>query len=304
MLATMLLGLRPLEGPPLRRGRHLLGGHPIVRNFFADRCTHLAAMVAYYALLSLLPLLFLAFSLIGLAGRPDEGSFLIQQIQHVMPGQSVASIVTLARTLQRNSTELGVIGAVGLIWGALGFLSALESALNIVYDVPNRRFVRQKLMIFSFVGAGLVAMLLSLVVATTAHAFFEQHGSGIFAVNVGRFVLALIGSAAVTFGFLLVVYRYLPNTPVSVREVLPGTVLAAILMQASFQVLPLYLRYSGTLPALRVFGGAVVLLVWLFLMGNILLLGAEVNWWVGRGRPLAEAALAGEHQDEEGLGRS
>src|ERR1700754_981916 len=122
MLAAMVLGMRPPEGPTLRRARHLLEGHPIIRNFFSDRCTHLAAMVAYYALLSLLPLLFLAFSLIGLAGRPDEGSFLIEQIQRVMPGQSVHRIVTLARSLQRNSTELGVIGAVGLIWGALGFL--------------------------------------------------------------------------------------------------------------------------------------------------------------------------------------
>src|SRR3954469_12536051 len=300
----MALGLRPVEGPPLRRGRHLLSGHPIIRNFFSDRCTHLAAMVAYYALLSLLPLLFLAFSLIGLAGRPDEGSFLIEQIQRVMPGQSVESIVTLARSLQRNSAELGVIGAIGLLWGALGFLSSLESALNIIYDVPNRRFVRSKLTVFGFVGAGLVAMLLSLVIATTAHAFLERHGSGIFAVSVGRFTLALAGSAAITFGFLFVVYRYLPNTPVTTREVLPGTVLATVLMQASFQVLPLYLRYSGTLPALRVFGGAVVLLVWLFLMGNILLLGAEVNWWVGRGRPLAEAALAGELEPEEGLGNA
>ncbi len=262
-------------------------------------------MVAYYALLSLLPLLFLAFALIGLAGRPDEGSFLIEQIQRVMPGQSVESIVTLARSLQRNSAELGVIGAVGLIWGALGFLSSLESALNIIYDVPNRRFVRSKLTVFVFVGAGLIAMLLSLVVATTAHAFLERHGSGIFAVSVGRFVLALIASTAITFAFLFVVYRYLPNTPVFTREVLPGTILATILMQLSFQVLPLYLRYSGTLPALRAFGGAVVLLVWLFLMGNILLLGAEVNWWVGRGRPLAEAAraAAGEPPDAE-LGRS
>jgi membrane protein len=304
MLAAMALGLRPVEGPALRRGRHLLEGHPIIRNFFADRCTHLAAMVAYYALLSLLPLLFLAFSLIGLAGRPDEHTFLIRQIQQVMPGQSVESIVKLATSLQNNSTELGVIGAVGLLWGALGFLSALESALNIIYDVPNRRFVRSKLTVFTFVGAGLVAMLLSLVVATTAHAFFERHGSGIFAVTVGRFVLALVGSTAVTAAFLFVVYRYLPNTPVTAREVLAGTTLATVLMQLSFQVLPIYLRYSGTLPALRVFGGAVVLLVWLFLMGNILLLGAEVNWWVGRGKPLAEAARAGQMEHDEGLGRS
>src|SRR5262249_10859881 len=173
ILAAMVLGLRPLEGTPLRRGRHLLEGHPIIRNFFADRCTHLAAMIAYYALLSLLPLLFLSLSLIGLAGHPDESSFLIVQIKRVVPGQSVTGLVHLARVLQGTSRELGVIGAIGLIWGSLGFLSSLESALNIIYAVPNRRFLRQKFLVFAFVGAGLVAMLASLLVATTAHAFLE-----------------------------------------------------------------------------------------------------------------------------------
>ena len=264
-------------------------------------------MVAYYALLSLLPLLFLAFSLIGLAGRPDEGSFLIEQIQRVMPGQSVESIVTLARSLQRNSAELGVIGAVGLIWGALGFLSALESALNIIYDVPNRRFVRSKLTVFAFVGAGLIAMLMSLVVATTAHAFLERHGSGHLR-RVGRPLRARADGLdgdhlRASCSSSTATCRTPRSSP---GEVLPGTILATILHAAELQVLPLYLRYSGTLPALRAFGGAVVLLVWLFLMGNILLLGAEVNWWVGRGRPLAEAARAagGEADAEEELGRS
>jgi len=51
---------------------HVLHGHPDIRNFFADRCTHLAAMVAYYALLSLLPLLAIALALIGVFGRADE----------------------------------------------------------------------------------------------------------------------------------------------------------------------------------------------------------------------------------------
>ena len=43
---------------------------------------------------------------------------------------------------------------------------------------------------------------------------------------------------------------------------------------------PLYLRYSDQLIALRAFGGLVVLLVWLYLMANIIVLGAEINWWV------------------------
>src|SRR6478672_4330791 len=97
MLAGMALGLRPVERPPLRRGRHLLSGHPIIRNFFADRCTHLAAMVAYYALLSLLPLLAIALALIGEFGRPDEGSTLIHELSRIFPGTSVDTLVELVK---------------------------------------------------------------------------------------------------------------------------------------------------------------------------------------------------------------
>ncbi len=132
-------------------------------------------MVAYYALLSLMPLLFLALAVTGWLGRPEEGSTLIRDLSRVVPGESLDSLVRVVRSLQRNATELGIIGAVGLLWGALGFLSALESALNMIYGVPNRPFVRQKVTVFILVGAGLVAVLASLIVSTTAHAFLARH---------------------------------------------------------------------------------------------------------------------------------
>jgi membrane protein len=290
------------EPPALARRRaHHLGAHPIARSFFTHRCTHLAAMVAYYALLSLLPLIFLSLSLIAFAGRPDESNALIRELERVFPGQSVESIVQLARTLQRNARELSLIGAVGLLWGALGFLSALESALNIVYDVPNRRFVRQKLLAFGLVGVGLIAVLAALLAATAAHAFLQRHVPGLFDLTVWRLAATLAVSTLVTFAFLLVAYRLLPNTEITTREILPGTILATVLLQASFEILPLYLRYSATLPALRAFGGAVVLLVWMYLMGNVILLGAEVNWWVGKGRELAQERRL---EEMEALGHS
>ena len=68
--------------------------HPIASNFLADRCTHLAAMVAYYALLSLIPFLFLVLSFIGWFGEPSESSFLIEQLQRILPGQPVGDLVS------------------------------------------------------------------------------------------------------------------------------------------------------------------------------------------------------------------
>jgi membrane protein len=280
---------------------HVLYGHPVIRNFFADRCTHLAAMVAYYALLSLLPLLAIALALIGEFGRPDEGSTLIHELSRIFPGTSVDTLVELVKRLRNNATELGIIGGASLIWTSLGFLSACESALNIIYGVPNRPFVRQKLLVFALVGSGLALLLVTLVAATTAQTFLDQHASGLLQQPIWQITSALVISTAITLGFTFTVYRLLPNTQVTSREVLPGALLATVLLQLSFAVLPIYLNVAQTLPALKAFGGIVLLLTWLYLMGNIVMLGAELNWWYGRGRPLVVEAIARE--DEE-LGHS
>ena len=72
--------------------------------------------------------------------------------------------------------------------------------------------------------------------------------------------------------------------PLTWRETLPGALVASVLLQASFQILPIFVRLSNELIALQAYGGLVLLLVWLYVMANILVLGAEVNWWVTRGR--------------------
>ena len=59
----------------------------VFAKFFADRGTHLAAMIAYFALLSFVPLLFLALALLGFAGRADESSFLVTELQQGVPDE-------------------------------------------------------------------------------------------------------------------------------------------------------------------------------------------------------------------------
>ena len=91
--------------------------------------------------------------------------------------------------------------------------------------------------------------------------------------------------------FLVAVYYFLTNVEHSFADVLPGAVFAAVALEASFQVLPLYVRYSNNVVALKAFGGPALLLVWLYVMANVIVFGAEVNWWLAvRRRPPEEAA--------------
>ena len=78
--------------------------------FFADRGPHLAAMIAYFGLLSSVSLIFLALALLGFTGRADESSYLVEELQRLFPSQSINDIVRVVETITSNATTLGLIG--------------------------------------------------------------------------------------------------------------------------------------------------------------------------------------------------
>ncbi|MGH3026994.1 MAG: YihY/virulence factor BrkB family protein [Gaiellaceae bacterium] len=255
--------------------------HAIIRKFLADRGTHLAAMIAYFAILAFVPLLFLALSLLAFAGEQDESSLLVEELERAFPENSVENILDAVTEIQEQATELSVIGGIGLIWAALGFFSVLESAFNIVYGLPNRPFIRQKSLVLMLTAASLIVLFLALVISSVGVELVQRAG---VAEGFLSYLYALLVSTALLLGMTWSLYRLLTNTPLTWRETLPGAIVAALLLQASFQILPLFVRLSNELIALQAYGGLVLLLVWLYVMANILVLGAEVNWWVSRGR--------------------
>ena len=255
-----------------------------ITKFFADRGTHLAAMIAYFALLSFLPLTFIALSLLGFAGRPDESSYLVTELQKVFPSASIDQVVTAVDKVQRNAKTLGIIGAVTLLWSSLSLFSVLESAFNIVYGRPNRPFLRGKALALVFMAAGLIVLFAGLTIGTVGHALLERYASGIAGNAVVAYVLSLVISTAAVFIFLVTAYYRLTNERLRWAEVAPGAVLGAVLLQVTFQALPVFLGYTRQVAALQALGATAILLVWLYVMANVIVFGAEVNWWLGRGR--------------------
>ncbi|MGH3011794.1 MAG: YihY/virulence factor BrkB family protein [Gaiellaceae bacterium] len=258
--------------------------HPIVSKYLADRGTHLAAMIAYFAILAFVPLLFLALSLLAFLGEQDESSYLVEELRRAFPENSVENILDAVTEIQEQATELSVIGGIGLLWAALGFFSVLESAFNIVYGLPNRPFIRQKTLVLLLTAASLVVLFVALVISSVGVELANRAGVVEGALS---YVYALLVSTLLLVGFTWSLYRLLTNTPLTWRETLPGALVASVLLQASFQILPSFVRLSTELIALQAYGGLVLLLVWLYVMANILVLGAEVNWWLSRGRPEA-----------------
>jgi membrane protein len=262
-----------------------------VRKFFADRGPHLAAMIAYFALLSFVPLLFLTVSLLGLAGRPDESSYLVEELKRAFPGSSITSIVHTVREVQKHSTALGIVGGAALLWASLSLFSVLESAVNIVYGQPNRSFLRGKLLAVALMVLSLVTLFVGLLIGSFGFDLIKRYAGWLAGNAYAAYGLSVAFSLLAIFLFLVAVYYFLTNVEHSLMDVLPGAILSAVALEASFQALPLYVRYSGNVVTLKAFGGPALLLVWLYVMANVIVFGAEINWWLAeRRRPAEEAA--------------
>jgi membrane protein len=254
----------------------------LLQKFFADRGPHLAAMIAYFALLSFVPLTFLSLSLLGLTGRADESSFLVREIKKTLPGTPIDRIIDLVHSVQDNAATLGIIGGLALLWASLSLFSVLESAFNIVYGRSNRSFLHGKARALLFMVGSLITLFVALLAGSLGVAALQEYAAGFISNAAIAYTLSIGVSLAGVFVFLVSCYFFLTNEDLTVHEVLPGAIFASILLEATFQVLPLYQRYADLNPALRAFGAPAILLVWFYVMSNVIVLGAEINWWLAR----------------------
>ena len=227
----------------------------ILRKFFADRGTHLAAMIAYFALLSFVPLLFLSLSLLGAADQADQNSFFVRELAADVP-EHVARLDPARRAGRsaRTRAALGLVGGAFLLWSSLSLFSVLESAFNIVYDRPNRPFLRGKALASLMMVGSLAFLFVSLVIGSVGSELLKRH-LGLGDNAVFAYALAIGVSLVGVFVFLASAYVVLTNVRLSWREVLPGALVAAVVLEATFQLLPAFVRVSKHNPVLQTLSG-------------------------------------------------
>src|SRR2546430_11729881 len=232
----------------------------VLSKFFADRGTHLAAMIAYFALLSFVPLLFVALALLGLVHQADENSFFVRELSKTFPNTSLNSILRAVRAIQANATALGIAGGAFLLWSSLSFFSVLESAFNIVYGRPNRGFLHGKALATMMMVGSLVALFVSLVIGSIGQEILKRYAGFAGNATTAR-VIAILISGIGLFLFLASSYYVLTNADLTLRQVLPRSITAAIILEATFQLLPVYVDISKRNPVLKTLSGPAALLV-------------------------------------------
>jgi YihY family inner membrane protein len=273
-----------------------------VKEFRIDNLSDWAAALTYYSVLSIFPALLVLISLVDLAGQSTIQG-LLDNLGQVAPGSVNEILRTAIENLQRTQGSASVVALVGLaaaLWSASGYVAAFMRASNAIYDVPEGRPVWKTVPIR--LGVTVLVMLLLAVSAVAVVA------TGGLADRIGR--LLGIGPAAVTawdiakWPVLLVLVSFLfallywasPNARQGFRWVTPGGILAVVVWVVGSVGFALYVAnfgsYNKTYGSLA---GVIIFLVWLWLSNTAILLGAELNAELERGRAIA----AGHPADAE-----
>lgn len=254
-----------------------------VQELGADDATHMAAGVAYYAVLSIFPLLLGLIGILGLV-LPSEAvqKELFIFVERNLPG-AVDELESNITDVIRLRGAIGFLGLLGLFWSASAMFGAIARAVNRAWDVHRDRpiYVRKLRDLAMAMGTGVLL-------------FLSLGATSIFSI-LGRIDLPVaipdVDMLARFFGFFmslaifLVIYKFLPNTKTYWRYIWPGAVLAAILFEVAKSLFVFYLdnlaNYQAVYGSL---GSVIALLVWIYFSAFILLLGAEFSSEYGRMR--------------------
>jgi membrane protein len=271
MAIAGLGGLPPLE--VLKRA---------IQDFSADSMTTYAAALAYRIVFSLFPFLLFLVALLAFLQIPQLFEWMREQAALLVPGEAMAQVNNVIEELQTPRGGLVSVGIVLALWSAsVGVMSLIE-ALNVAYDVPERRPTWRLYLLSLLYTVGLAILMIAaaaLMVLGPQAASWAASRLGldeVFVVvwNWLRWPLAvLLLMLAVS-----VVYYVGPNIRQRFRFITPGAILSVVVWIVASVAFGIYVQnfadYSATYGSI---GAVVILMFYFYLSAAVLLFGAEIN---------------------------
>ncbi len=260
------------------------------RRFAEVRAPRLGAALAFYAVISLTPLLVVIVGVAGqVFGAEAVRGELVGQIEGTV-GTEVAILIEDALRqahLVGDGFRVAVVGAIGLLIGATTLFANLKLSLNTIWNVqppPSagflqtvRQFVMTRLLVFLVVlGIGLI--VIGTLVANTVIEASAAYFADILPMPPGTMRMV---NTAVSLVVLLLIFAYLfralPDVRISWREVWLGAIVTAVLFTLGKHLLGLYLGRSAPGSAYGAAGAIVIVLVWVYYSAQIFFFGAQVT---------------------------
>jgi membrane protein len=274
-----------------------------LREFLSDECTDLAAALTYYAVLALFPAAIALISLLGLVG---QGATAVDEVLAILDDLGGTSIVETIREplidLSRSQSAglAMVLGLLGALWSASGYVGAFGRAMNRVYEIDEGRPIwklRPAMLLLTVVlvllaAAVLLALVLTGPVAESVGSALGLGSTGVLVWQIAKWPVLL----AVVVLIVALLYYATPNIQQpKFRWVSVGAVLAILTWVVLSVAFGFYVAnfgsYDKTYGAL---GGVIVFLLWLWLTNLALLFGAELDSELERGRELQSGLPAEE----------
>ncbi len=266
-----------------------------VREFKEDNLTDWAAALTYYGVLAIFPAILALVSVLGLVG-PSATQPLIDNLGKVAPGQAKDIVTGAVQNLQRSRGSGGllfIIGLAGALWSASGYVAAFMRASNAIYDIEEGRPIWRKAPVRLGVTLVLVVLLaVSALAVVLTGGLAEQAGN---LLGIGSSVVTVWDIAKwpvllliVSFMFALL-YWASPNVKhPGFRWISPGGLLAVVLWLIASGAFALYVANFGSYnKTYGTLAGVIIFLVWLWISNIAILLGAEFNAELERGRQIA-----------------
>jgi membrane protein len=274
-----------------------------VREFKEDNLTDLAAALTYYGVLAIFPAIIALVSILGLVGHSATQP-LIENLGKVAPGPAKTIFTSAIQNLQKSQGTAGVVfiaGLAGALWSASGYVSAFMRASNTIYEVEEGRPIWKTLPVRLGVTVVMVVLLaVSATAVVLTGGLAKQVGNlvGVGSSAVGVWDIAKWPVLLLVVSFMFsILYWASPNVKhPGFRWLSPGGVAAVVVWIIASGAFALYVAnfssYNKTYGALA---GVIAFLVWLWISNIAVLLGAEFNAELERGRRIE----AGQRPDRE-----
>jgi membrane protein len=272
------------------------------REFGADQCTDIAASLTYYAVLALFPALIAIFSLLGVVGQGRAASDAILGIvDDVTPG-GTADIVRGPIEQFADSPAAGfalVTGLVVAIWSASGYVTAFSRAMNRIYEIEEGRpFWKLKPVQLLVTLISLVLIAVAAIILVVSGPVADAVGSALGVGETATVVWSIAKWPVLAFVIVLILailYYATPNAKQpKFRWMSMGALLAIVVLVIATAAFGFYVanfsNYDKTYGSLA---GVVIFLLWLWIVNNAILFGAEFDAELERGRQL-QAGIAAE----------
>ena len=255
--------------------------------FSADDMTTYAAALAYRLIFSIFPFLIFLTALLGFLGAPQFFDWMRDQAAYLLPQQAMDAVNRVLSELQTPQGGLMSVGIALAIWSASAGVMGTMDALNVAYEVKERRPMWKRILVAILYTLALAIMLIvaaALMISGPAFLTWLTHYVGLDQVFIT--IWAWIRWPIAIFLLMLaiaLVYWAAPNVKQPFRFITPGSVLAVTVWVAASVGFGFYVQnfadYNQTYGSL---GAVIILLFYFYLSAAVLLFGAELNAVIAR----------------------